>query len=135
MHRRVSKAVPGVADDIGVRISPQSRLPIAWYSGCSPVLPQVPPRGPRAHRGNLAGKAAGRADALRFAPVRSSGFRMPCRERAVEPVAGRGHGDAQAELRRLFPQEARYGFAINGVPGTIWASSVSGTIGLGVSSN
>ena len=28
--------------------------------------------------------------ALRFAPVRSPGFRMPCRERAVELVGGRG---------------------------------------------
>jgi hypothetical protein len=115
MHRRVSKAVPGVADDIGVRTSPQSRLPIAWYSGCGPVLLQVPPRGPRAHRGDLAGETAGPACALRFAPVRSTGFRMPCREYAVEPVAGREHGDAQAELGRPFPQEARYGIAINSV--------------------
>jgi hypothetical protein len=100
-----------------------------------PGLPQVPPRGPKAYRGDLAGETAGSACALRFAPFRSSGFRMPCREYAVEPVAGREHGDAQAELGRPFPQEARYGFAINGVPGTIWESSVSGTIGLSVSSH
>jgi hypothetical protein len=33
------------------------------------------------------------------------------------------------------PQEARYGFAINGVPGTIWETSVSGTVSLSVSSS
>jgi hypothetical protein len=35
------------------------------------------------------------------APIRSSalpGFRMPCRERAVDLVAGRERGDAQAEI-------------------------------------
>src|ERR1700751_4537474 len=35
--------------------------------------------------------------ALRFAPVRSSGFRMPCRERAVELAGG---GDAQATVSK-----------------------------------
>jgi hypothetical protein len=30
------------------------------------------------------------------------------------------------------PQETRYGFAINGVPGTIWESSVTGTVSLAV---
>ena len=33
------------------------------------------------------------------------------------------------------PHEARYGFAINGVPGTIWKTSVGGTVQLEVSSN
>lgn len=33
------------------------------------------------------------------------------------------------------PKETRYGFAINGVPGTIWESSVTGTLSLAVGSS
>ena len=48
-------------------------------------------RSPLASRGNYWA-----ACALRFAPVRSSGFRMPCRERAVELVGGGGRtGDRE----------------------------------------
>ncbi|MGH3188669.1 MAG: hypothetical protein ACRDOL_15630 [Streptosporangiaceae bacterium] len=36
---------------------------------------------------------------------------------------------------RNVPQGARYGFAINGVPGTIWESSVRGTVSLTVSNS
>lgn len=43
-------------------------------------------RSPLASRGNY-----WVACALRLAPVRSSGFRIPCRERAVELVGGRPH--------------------------------------------
>jgi len=31
------------------------------------------------------------------------------------------------------PQETRYGFTINGVPGTIWMTNISGTVQLNVS--
>jgi hypothetical protein len=48
-------------------------------------------RSPLASRGNYWA-----ACALRFAPVRSSGFRIPCRERAVELVGGGGRiGDRE----------------------------------------
>jgi hypothetical protein len=33
------------------------------------------------------------------------------------------------------PHEARYGFAINGVPGTIWETSINGAVSLTVSSS
>lgn len=45
---------------------------------------------PRVPRGNRRV-----AEALRFAPVRSFGFRMPCRERAVQLLGG---GDAQGTV-------------------------------------
>ena len=52
--------------------------------------------------GNVAANNRGSADALRFAPVRSSGFRMPGRERAVQLIGvGEVHRRAAEPCRSV----------------------------------
>jgi hypothetical protein len=91
MHRRVSKTVPGVTNDIGVRIRPQ--VPAANRL-VQQLRPGAATRTSKTSQGSPVRpcrETAGPAYALRSAPVRSPGFRMPCRERAVE-LAGGGDG-------------------------------------------
>jgi hypothetical protein len=55
------------------------------------------------------GRVSARSGSLRFAPVRSFGFRMPCRERAVELVKG---GECTGDVREACARRrSRFAYA------------------------
>ena len=70
MHRRVSKAGPGVADDIGVRISPQvpaANCPVQQMRLGAATRTSKMPQATVATLQEIAGPLT-RSDSLRFAP-------------------------------------------------------------------
>jgi hypothetical protein len=80
-----------MADDISVRISPQVPAANRPVQQLRLGAATCTCKRPRPHRGDHARKLPGPAWALRFAPIRSFGFSMSCRERAVNWQAAGTH--------------------------------------------